>query len=121
MEEPYQKNGATCRFPVINLVMAGGDDGLLPPPHSARGEFHHKDISLSMTEDPYQNNAVTCRMPFTDLVRGDSVKVPHMLLLPFVLSLRMTGYSGMLRESLDLSSFLVLRITDGSLNHGWQP
>ena len=55
MEEPYQKNGVTCRCPVINLVMAGGGGGLLPPPHPARGEFDHKDLSLSLTEDPYQN------------------------------------------------------------------
>ena len=29
MEEPYQEDDTTCRFPVINLVMAGGSNGLV--------------------------------------------------------------------------------------------
>ena len=75
MEEPYQKNGDTCRFPVINLVMAGGGDDLFPPPHPARGEFYHKDLNFSLIEDPYHNNDVTCGMPVINLVRGDGVQV----------------------------------------------
>ena len=70
MEEPHQKNSVMCRFPVINLVMAGGGDGLLPPPHPARGEFQNKNLNFSLTEDPYQNNDVTFGMPVTDFVRG---------------------------------------------------
>ena len=69
MEEPYKRNVVTCRFHVINLVMAGGGDGLLSLPHRARVEVHHEDLNCSLTEDPYQNYDVTCEMPVTDLVR----------------------------------------------------
>ena len=70
MKEPNQKNGGTCRFPVINFVLADGGDGLLPPPYRTGGELHYKDSNFSLTKDPYQNNHATCGTPVADLNRG---------------------------------------------------
>ena len=61
MEEPYQNNGVTCTFPVINLVMAGGGDGLLLPLHQVMGDSYPENPNFSLMGDPYENISVTCK------------------------------------------------------------
>ena len=61
MEGPCKKNGATCRFSLVNLVTVGGGDSLLLPLHRASGNSYPGKPNFSVLEDPYYNNSATCR------------------------------------------------------------
>ena len=43
-KKKQKKNSVMCRFLVVNLVMEGACDGLLPPLHQVNGDFHHKTL-----------------------------------------------------------------------------
>ena len=59
MEEPYQEDGTTCSFTVLNLVMAGGSDGLLLSLQQIMGDSYPKNPNFSLVLYPYENSSVT--------------------------------------------------------------
>ena len=53
MDGSYQKDGAACRFTVINLVMVDGGDGLLLPLHRVSDNSYPENPDFPLLEDPY--------------------------------------------------------------------
>ena len=68
MEESYREDGTTYKFPVINLVTAGGSDGLLLPLHQVLGDPYPENPNFFPMEEPHENSSVTCKMRIIILV-----------------------------------------------------